>query len=818
MFFVNKKSLTDIVRKVQSSCSEKNKYASLTTFSPDEIKSMEKESQLFFFASRTRVILIVDIMKNARSLFEKYNYSDIVVEIELYNYARNYFDTRALNKNLYVELWRNKKVLTYNEFLSIEKEYISAFNEKVEIKSATVTHIGLKQEEVDSDIIEELDSIFKNERHRKILLLRSKGITLDKVGEELNITRERVRQLELVPKKNLLRWLNANAEKIQKSFCLKGRLLEDRICNKLGADIWEMIKYVIKSSKNISANNWYYFELIDCYFYYPGCKNIGEVVERFHKEETIFVNCNLFTDAKEKFIQNLRNAGFGFMNTEFANKYLESKNFRIYNEKTYNNRITLGQAIKMVVEKDFPNGIKLTDKKELNEFYKLLEKRYDLHSCKGRALTARAEDVLIMRNKGTYDLFERVSCTDELKEYIISYICSMKEKMLPYTILFEQIKDKLKKGSNIDNAYYLHGILREWAKTDNRISCLRYYVCRGDAEELKSETFFKQLNDYLIKKGRPVSTEEIIKDLPSWNLSYIKYSLIYFKDIMPWGPTAFAHKKALSLNKRDSNRINNIIKKATDNKFSYTSVYVLYENIKKDFPDFLERYLITSNANLFYLLSQNFNKEYFFSNPHIVKDASLKTYKTDDFVKILLDQKIVNKSEALNDIQKYFGRPNAAFSKALAEGLKEFYKIGPNLYIDKKEIKLNNKKLKEIKEFVNANISQGVVLLPLHIKDFSFLPDINCTWSPWLLCEIVKDYGLGFTVVKNKNIQKDNLILGIVTNESKIKTKDELFRWLIKNDYNGSRTKNDIIKYARKTGLFGNSFTWEIIENMLQSK
>ena len=154
----------------------------------------------------------------------------------------------------------------------------------------------------------------------------------------------------------------------------------------------------------------------------------------------------------------------------------------------------------------------------------------------------------------------------------------------------------------------------------------------------------------------------------------------------------------------------------------------------------------------------------------------------------------------------------------MAEGLKEFYKIGPNLYIDKKEIKLNNKKLKEIKEFVNANISQGVVLLPLHIKDFSFLPDINCTWSPWLLCEIVKDYGLGFTVVKNKNIQKDNLILGIVTNESKIKTKDELFRWLIKNDYNGSRTKNDIIKYARKTGLFGNSFTWEIIENMLQSK
>lgn len=814
---MSKKNLTDIVKKTQSAYAEDKRYAPLPIFSPEEIQTMEKEPHLFFFASRYRVILVIDILKNARALFEKFNYTDVVVSIELYNYAREYFNTRALNKNLYVELWKNKKILSYDEFLSIENEYISEFNKKVNLHSPTVTHINFKFEEPDKNIIEELDAIFSNKRHRKILTLRSQGKTLDQVGEELNVTRERIRQLELIPKKNLLRWLNANSEEVRKAFCIDNRLIKERVCNKLGADVWEMIKYVIKTSKNINANNWYYFEIIDSYFYFPGCKNIDEVRMRFRKEEKIFVECNLFAKAKEMFVENLKNAGFKFMTPEFVEQYLESDSFRIHNEKTYNKRLTLGQAIKLVVKTDFPNGINLMDKKELAELYKLLEKRYDLHSCKGRALSARAEEVLVMRNKGFYDLPEKVKCSDELKEYIISYILSAKEEMLPYTILFDRIKDKLLKESNIDNPYYLHGVLRKWSKTDKRINCLRYYVGKASSSEAKSEVFFKQLNDYLLKKGRPASVEEITKDLPFWNLSYMKYSLLYFKDIIPWGPTAFAHKKALVLSKQDLFKVNKILSDLTTNKFGYTSIHLLHAALKENFPEFLEKYLITNNSNLFYLVSKNLEDEYFFSSPHIVNDPSLKSYNEENFVKLLLDQKVVNKKDALDIIQKYFGKPNALFSKALAKGLEDFYKVGPNLYVAKKEIKVDKNKLKKIKEFVASHISQNTFLLPIHLKDLSLLPDIGFAWSPWLLCEIVRNYDLGFNVVRNKNVQQGNLILGIVTKESKIETKEELFRWLMANDYTRPRTKDEIIKYARKTGLFGNSFTWNILENMLST-
>lgn len=817
---MNKKDLTELVKKVQSTYGEDKKFASLSVFSLNEVELMKQEPKIFFFASGSRVILILDILKNARSLFEKYNYSDIVVSVELYNYAREYFNTKALNKTSYSELWENKKVLSYNDFLNIENKYIEIFNQKTNIHSPTVTHINFKAEEIDKNIIEELDAILSNKRHRKILTLRSQGQTLDKVGEEIGVTRERIRQLELFPKKNLLRWLNANSKQIRRSFCLNNRLLEDRVCNKLGRDVWEIIKYVIKTSKNVNANNWYYFEILDCYFYYPGCKDINEVKEIFRKEEKVFVECNIFSEAKEKFINNLKHTGFDFIDEELIEQYLESDDFRIYNEKTYNKRLTLGQSIKMVVMTDFPNGVNLMNKKELSELYKLLEKRYDLHSCKGRALAARAEDVLVMRNRGIYDLPERVKCSEKLKEEIISYILSIKENMLPYTILFEQMKDKLEKDSNIDNPYYLHGVLKEWAKTDKRINCLRYYVSKTSSSETKSEAFFQQLRDYLLKKGRPVSVEEIMEDLPSWNLSYIKYSQLYFDDIIPWGPTAFAHKDALTLPKNDLTKIDKILNKLTANDFGYTSIYLLHSEIEAKFPSFLKKYLITNNSNLFYLISQNLSKKYFFNNPHIVNNPSLKAYTEKDFVRNLLKEKIINKKDALNTIQRYFGKPNTLFSKALGEGLMDFYKIGPNLYISKKEININDNKLNEIKTFVSNHIIQNTFLLPLHLntEDFAELPDIGCEWSPWLLCEIVKNYDLGFVVVKNKDVQQRNLILGIVTKKSNIKTKDELFRWLMENDYNGSRTKHEIIKYARKTGLFGNSFTWNILENMLQNK
>lgn len=799
--------LKDVVSKMQKRRTGDMDLVSISGFSPEEIIVMRENPDVFFFATKARVVLVSDVMKATRELFKVCGYGNISLSMELYQYVREKYATKAFNKPGFANLFDCNGSLTYMDFIMAEKKYADILNELVDSDSKIV---------IERDLVAEMKSILSNKKQYEILDFRSKGLTLDMAGEKFGVTRERIRQIETTPKKSLIKWLNVSATPIMEKYCINGQLISEKIVKDFGEDFARIMFYVIRTAKHIPENHWLYMSLVDAYFYSLEFSSIEDVLERIKNIEVDFNDVGSFDDIKDNFAKSMISAGLTFFTPEMVEPYLENKDFKIAGQKTYNRRITLGEGIRLVVKNDFPNGVKVSCKEDVNKVYSLLEKKYDIHSCKGRALITRMQSVLVMKDRTTYDLEERISCPDEIKNRIIDYIYTMDEDRIPYSALFKEFKKDLLSKTNIDNFYYLHGAVRLWTESDENIICLQHYVCRKTDDSIpRSKEYFKKFNDYLIEKGRPVDINEILTDFPHFNKMYVKYAIIYYDNIISWGPGAFADKNSIKIDPEDSPKFKAILDKMTDNPYKYISAYAAIEQLKKEFPEFLSKYMITSIYTLSNIISVSYD-DYFVKNPHIVHDNKITSFGVESLVDMIFSGDTLDKREALDVLKTLYGKTNTVFAEAIRNRMTKYAKIAPGKYVLKSKVALNKSEQEQLRRFITSHIENDKYYLPISTKNYEGLPHLFVDWSPWLICELVKEYGLGFVVVKNASIQTDNLILGIVTKESGITTKEELFKYLYFNVYDGAPDDASLIKYARKTGLFGNSFVENSVKQIVR--
>ena len=255
--------------------------------------------------------------------------------------------------------------------------------------------------------------------------------------------------------------------------------------------------------------------------------------------------------------------------------------------------------------------------------------------------------------------------------------------------------------------------------------------------------------------------------------------------------------------------------KMTDNPYKYISAYSAIEQLKKEFPEFLSKYMITSIYTLSNIIAISYD-DYFVKNPHIVHDNKITSFGVDSLVNMIFSGDTLDKREALDILKTLYGKTNTVFAEAIKNRMTQYAKIAPGKYVLKSKVVLNKNEQEQLRRFISSHIENNKYYLPISTKNYDGLPSLFVDWSPWLICELVKEYGLGFVVVKNASIQTDNLILGIVTKESGITTKEELFKYLYFNVYDGDPDDASLIRYARKTGLFGNSFVENSVKQIVR--
>ena len=124
----NKEKIGKIIGKFEAFYKDSHMYVSLQSsklnFSEEEKELINIHPELFFQASKSRIILMVWLCKVLRNTFELYGYSDLDMPNETYEILRTNFKTKAFNRANYISVFSDKSlnILNYSYFTKIEQK------------------------------------------------------------------------------------------------------------------------------------------------------------------------------------------------------------------------------------------------------------------------------------------------------------------------------------------------------------------------------------------------------------------------------------------------------------------------------------------------------------------------------------------------------------------------------------------------------------------------------------------------------------------------------------------------------------------------
>ena len=811
------KELLNIICQLEDKHDETQSFVLLTdlTITPSTENLIIENTDIFFMASRSRLLLVHWVIEEVREIFEKANFESLEISNEVYEKLRTVFNTKAFNRTRLLQLFKcenSKTILNYEQFLKIESDLIDKYNSFVtnDMKLSKINHVYILPKNNTVDYKKEISEFLKKPRQEELISLRAKGLTLDEVGERFDITRERARQIEIKPKALIERWLEDNHEALLKDLG-KNIIINPKKANTyFGTNIWEIIKYTIMSNRN-KISNWYYIKELNTIAY---SKN-----NQFYKDMI-----DLVKDAccKNKEISDLlttiHECGYNFVDESILKEFVKHSSYKLYGTKLFAGKLSIGDSIVVAAETEYSNGVNIGDKKELAKFADYLNKTFELDVKVNRALTARIQDVLIMSGNAIYKSPKFILSTKELDDVINTYIANMSDDRTTYQSLFEELPNDLLNKHGIYNHSGLHGYIKKHEDDLNVIS-LRYYVCKKNTEELLSKGFFVKLANWLLDKKCPVKMDEILKEFPDWTNMYPKYAMIYFPEIVQWDKQTYYNIKSINLTDEELNLLDNLIKELTQNELKYTNIYILYNKAKTQLGGLLESKKIDNENKLYQVIKYYLqNKNIVFSKPHILKDrTNITDYSTEDLINEVIGRKdIVSKTWLKINVYKYYGERNSSLSLAFHKVLKDYLRLDEDKYVKSSRVKFNKNEIQEINNFIIKNMQDGKYVIPSKIT-FADLPQCSYKWSSWLLCDIIKKYNMSFKVLNRKKNAIFNTMIIVKDTDTNFNSREDIFEYCLQKDFKNKPSDEELLKYTKSLGIYPSNVSLEDIEESVNN-
>ena len=202
----------EVVRKIEE-VTQNQKYVSADVLSDGELEFAVRNPLLFFAISSTRITLTHRVIASMREVFEENGRTSIDIPVGAYEALRVRFDTKTFSKTslygLFASGSNNTGILTYEDFLEIEKKTTEEYNNIApnEMKLPTIHHIYVPITPADS-LKQELQMVVKAAKHEETFHKRATGRTLESLGRERGVTRERARQMVSKPRILVENWLD----------------------------------------------------------------------------------------------------------------------------------------------------------------------------------------------------------------------------------------------------------------------------------------------------------------------------------------------------------------------------------------------------------------------------------------------------------------------------------------------------------------------------------------------------------------------------------------------------------------------------------
>lgn len=647
-------------------------------------------------------------------------------------------------------------------------------------------------------IYDELNSIFANDRSKEIILYRAQGHTLESAGKKFGLTRERIRQIE---KRIIDKFNNHYMKKIRPQYILFAfsdidYLINEKLIDSIYHDLARVFEYSLHITKDKSAiwsdelegfinddDNWYDF-ILRCIDSFPEVLNAEEL------DQKVF---ELYASLKAK-------VDFCII------KRIIEKSYKVIGNTFTRTRMSKNQMYLVIIDKYFQDGIKVFDDFEMMRFRNYFRDEFgDIELPNNRAIAMRMTHDLVLCDRGKYILPDRINIPDDLLEKISNYIKNSNKDVIMYYEIFEVFKRELLQRSNINNRYFLQGVLKY--KHPNSFIYTRDTICKESAE---SRSIHYEIEEFIKNANGVVTKDDIRKAFPGITDIIINLHIASNEDVLLWDFGKYIHVSKLNIDEDIIDRLKSILKEYTKN--GTVSVRKIYDELFVLENEFVINNNIANHIALFSLFQYLFGDEYEFSRPYIApkdsttlsEDALIREYVssfdqiTISDLKTYLDDmhiRIMNYSVLLNDLSK------------------EFLRVDDDLLIRKDKLELSEETIDRIEEVLLALMGQTRYISSRVLFDFSFFPNVGVKWTPFLLVSIIKSSGKRVKTI-DMNMDYRYLSTIFVDNSLDILDYDSLLYYAIKEEAITFpfRSKTEIERFLKERGLISKSIPDSLLE------
>lgn len=475
------------------------------------------------------------------------------------------------------------------------------------------------------------EGIKENERNYEIIKYRATGKTLEQVGIEYTVTRERIRQIEKKVSRRFINWVKHN------SIILKIVAEEDGNCVLLPSvfDFYlsenaEIFRYLLINNVEEFVNV-FYDKVLDLFV-------IGDELLISKSQEYV-------EDLPEQFNDQLFNKliEIGFIERELPKELVRrtiEENYKKTGEIYHRSRLTLGKIYADVLENHYQEGIWVYNDAELEEFRKHVREDYgDIKiSDSNRALIGRIAAIGILCGRGIYGPKKEKYLSDELLYRIHEYICESESPIFLTNTLYSMFEDELV-NEGVYNKYHLQGILKELFS--NEFIFRRDYVSKdGNLTSVYSE-----IVRFIENSKYPVTKQQIEKAFPGITEIVINISINDPEIINLFGVYSHSNKIKLNADERDYIK-STLVALLGQNEFIHCKD--IFEYIQRDNPALLLNNGIHQAFGLYSIIEYLYRGIMEFSRPYIGRRGIKITRTFDQLHEMVHESETIELSDIMS--------------------------------------------------------------------------------------------------------------------------------------------------------------------------
>lgn len=571
-------------------------------------------------------------------------------------------------------------------------------------------------------------------RYQYMIEERLRGRTLESVGKELGVTRERVRQQEEKVKKQFVAIYENGAYDLLYliyaiHFNYKECVNKQEISQVIGQYQCELLWDTIAT--NNRNDGYLCLERVDMLWFTP---EIEKSKQRL-REALISMPKQIDEKEKEELIQQI-SVEYG-VPADILEIFVHSsykKYGTIYSSET----LYLSNRYEIIMKKYFPEGMNVYDEKELEIFRNHYKEMFgdDIDDSTDHAISTRIGEITILCDRGKYKIMSEPYISQELLNDICKYIDEDTNEVFLTNIIYHIFEERLRQ-EGIYNKYHMQGVL-------HKLLADKYFFRRDYVSKSKdAQSIYPLIASFIEEQNAPVTKEELKQEFPGISDIVISVALQNKNLIVGFG--VYIAKKLIENQTENLVKVRAILDQiVSDGEIHH--INDIMSVFKIVYPDVLEQLYIDSASTMYSVASSMFGDRYSFRRPYVARFgmaiANQEERKREFFE---------NKNEfAVQDFVDFAHENDLPIYSILLQ-MNAFndefiFKDKENL-IRTELLSINKYVIEDVEDFLIESIKEDGFIVGTKLSHLYLLPKIGLPWNSWLIYSIINKWSNKITTL-----------------------------------------------------------------------